>query len=449
MKTTEELARFVVTTRWGDIPGDVVEVSKRSILDCIGVMLVGARDTIGHIMRGHASDLGGAPQSSVVCGDFKTSTPSAAFANGTMAHALDYDDFSYNGHPTASMLPAVLAIGEWLNLSGRTSLEALIVGYEVYGKMGAASGELYSSGWHPTAVFGTMGATAAAAKMLNLDIDKTRIAFGIAASQTSGLKQNFGTMTKPFHAGNAGRSGIVSALLAKQGFTANQNIIEDPAGFAAVFLSNPDLVKMTGNLGNPYRLVTAGPSIKKYPSCGANHRPLDAILQLMAEHNISYDDIDSVEVEVSPLITRIVIYSDPQTGFQGKFSLEYNLAAAILDGVVGLKTFTDEKAKSPQMREALKKARVKVNPEWALDLGSPTPVTVTLRNGTRFTKQVDAPRGSPQVPLIRDELIAKFEDCAEGSLASEEMQKVIELVENFESLDNLEELMGYLRTAPM
>lgn len=436
------LAEFVAEQHFDDIPEKAIKVAKAHSLDCLGVMLAGSLDPVGKVVTKYVKMTGDGSEVGVAGGHFRTSVPNAAFANGTMAHALDYDDFGYHGHPTVTLLPVALALGEKLRCSGEDILEALVLGFEVYGKIGATCDELYSRGWHPTAVFGTMGATAVAAKLLKLNVEQISMAFGIAASLASGLKQNFGTMTKALHVGNACRNGILAATLAKEGFTANCKILEDPLGFGYAFAGADryHVEKLTKDLGNPFRLISAGPTLKKYPCCGGSHCALDAILQLVKEHNISYQQVDTIEVEISPYLSQMLIYSEPETGFQGKFSLEYVMAAAILDKKVVLGTFTDEKVRDSKMREILRKVKVVVHPEWSGAIYT-APVKVILKDKRVYTNQINIPRGSPDAPLSSEELAAKYTDCAEKVLSPEQIKRSMELLLNLERLKDVKELM--------
>lgn len=222
---TEEFARFIVETDFDAVPRKVIAYSKDLLLDCVGCALAGSLEPIGKIVTGYARDTGGVPESGIIGGGFRTSAPDAALVNGTLCHSMDYDDGGYHGHPSGTVVPVLLALGEKLKTSGREIMEAHAVGFEVYGKIAENCKELYAGGWHPTAIFGVMGAVATASKMLKLDVDQTRSAFGIAASHVSGTKANFGTMTKPMHSGNAARTGVVSAMLASAGFTGRKDIM--------------------------------------------------------------------------------------------------------------------------------------------------------------------------------------------------------------------------------
>ena len=295
---------------------------KRVSLDCLGAALAGYSHPIGKIITDFVKESGGSPKATVIGAGFKTSPHEAALANGTMAHALDYDDYSLvlAGHPSVSLLPSILAIGEDRGISGKKVLTAYIVGFEIESKLGAGVNfRHYELGWHATCTLGTLGAAAACSSILGLDIEKTRMALGIAASEASGLRQNFGTMTKPFHAGLSARNGVIAALLAEKGFTADKNILEAEFGFCNLFCGKGeyDSERITSNLGNPFAIFEPGISIKPYPSCGGTHTALDAMLYLAKENDINPSDVEEIGVDVPELLPRVLIHSNPKTGLEG------------------------------------------------------------------------------------------------------------------------------------
>jgi len=349
MGVTEQVARFIVESSIDRVPPEAIKTAKDAMLDCFGVTLAGAATSDGRIMTAFVREVGGNPVATVIGGGFRTSAPWAALANGTMGHAEDFDDSGYAilGHPTVPLLPAMLALGEQHKASGKDIIEAYIVGFETESKLGRAmipSGH-YQRGWHATGTLGTMGAAAASAKLLGLDVQQTRMALGIAASQVSGIRQNFGTMTKPFHAGHAARSGVVAAMLAKGGFTAHASVIEEQLGFCNVFKGdNPyDLDNITTGLGETLEILTSGIAFKLYPSCHETHASINTALELRQKHSIQPKDIESIDCTVSELIATVAFYTEPATGLEGKFSVEYCTARALHSGKVGLEDFTDEK----------------------------------------------------------------------------------------------------------
>jgi 2-methylcitrate dehydratase PrpD len=447
MGATAKIARFVVETDFQSIPQEAAKIAKQHCLDCLGVALAGSVDPSGKIITEHVRGMGGNLEAVVVGGGFRTSAANAALANGTIAHALDYDDYGYPGvpnagHPTAAIFPAALTLADKLKLSGKDLLEAYILGLEVYKSTASACGAAYDRGWHPTSIFGTMGATAACSKLLKLDVDQMRTAFGITASQTTGLLQNFGTMTKPLHAGNACRSGIVAAMLAKDGFTANPDILDDPSGFGHAFFQGAcDVEKMSEGLGAPYGIASPGLIMKRYPCCGFLQRPIDAILKLVEQQKISHEDVEHVTVDVNATMGSVLIHPEPRTGPESKFSMPYSLAAAMVDKRLGLETFTDERVLNPKLQEVAKKVEMKVHPDWPAEIAKKgVLLTIKLKDGRTFSHQVDMEKGSPQARMAIDALTAKYRDCAKLALSPQRIEKSMGLMLDLENLKNVAEL---------
>jgi len=446
MGTTERLARFIVETSFDQIPIEAIKVAKEAMLDCLGVTIVGAVGPEGRIIAEFVQEMGGNPVAAVIGAGFRTSAPWAALANGTMGHAEDYDDsgFAMIGHPTVPLLPTILALGEQCKAPGKDIIEAYVIGFETESKLGrgmAPSGH-YQRGWHATATMGTMGAAAASAKLLKLDVQQTRMALGVAASQASGLRRNFGTMTKPFHAGNAARSGVVAGLLAKKGFTAHADILEDHFGFFQVLKSDTpyDLDRVTDGLGETFELTTSGIAVKLYPSCHDTHACINHVLELASKHNISPQDARSIDYAVSELIASVATYTDPKTALEGKFSLEYCIARALHDRAVRLEHFTDEKVNEPKIKETMKRITRHVDPSLRALAGAN--VTIKLADGRQFHQgSTDVIKGFPQQPLTHEELTAKYRDCARLLLSPQDVERSLELMEKLENLDGIADLM--------
>ncbi len=446
MGVTERLARFVVETSYEDIPPEAIRIAKEISLDCLGTTLAAYADSVGRIITKITRDLGGTPECTVIGAGFKSSPAQAALANGTMAHALDYDDMGLSmGHPSVPVLPVVLALGEKMHLTGKDILTAHLIAFEVQGKIGYGSEELYSTGWHPTGVFGVMGATAAAAKLLKLDIDQTRMAFGIAASHAAAAKPNMGSMTKPLHAGNAARGGIMSALLAKEGYTADPDIIEHPLGYAFAYIHEGryDLDKMVSTLADPWHIIKPGVTLKKYPCCGGNHAPLDALFKMMDEHKFNYEDVESVQVDCDKSVGLMLSFEEPEDGYQGKFCLQYNIAAALVDGSVTKATFTDERVQDPRIQEAMKKVKKVVHWDWKREFGTwKSPVTITLKSGQQFQELGNVIKGSPHTPLSIEEIIDKYKDNAHGTISDVNISESIDMMLDLENLRDVADLMA-------
>jgi len=446
MGVTEQVARFIVDSSIDRVPPEAIKSAKDAMLDCFGVTLAGAATSDGRIMTAFVREVGGNPVATVIGGGFRTSAPWAALANGTMGHAEDFDDSGYAilGHPTVPLLPAILALGEQRKASGKDIIEAYIVGFETESKLGRAmipSGH-YQRGWHATGTLGTMGAAAASAKMLGLDVQQTRMALGIAASQVSGIRQNFGTMTKPFHAGHAARSGVVAAMLARGGFTAHASVIEEQLGFCNVFKGdNPyDLDNITSGLGETLEILTSGIAFKLYPSCHETHASINTALELRQKYSVQPRDIESIDCTVSELISTVAFYTEPVTGLEGKFSVEYCIARALHSGKVGLEDFTDEKVNQPDVRETVKKITRHLDPSLR-GIGGIEVVIKTTDGRELRERSGEMLKGFPQVPLTREELATKYRECAQLTLSSKDVEGSLTLMESLEDVGDITELM--------
>jgi len=450
MNVGERLARFVAETQ--RVPEDAILQAKRAVLDTLGVALAGSREESARAVVDWLRDQGGRPEAAVLGRALRLPAADAALANGTAAHALDFDDVSLpmRGHPSAPLLPAVLALGEAAGSSGRDLLTAFVLGFEVEAKLGRAiGGPHYALGWHATSTMGVLGAAAACARLLRLDAGRTRMALGIAASLASGLQQNFGSMTKPLHAGWAARGGVVAAQLAARGFSADAEAIEGPSGFLRAMSggAEPDLTPFDA-LGEPFEIVTPGVGVKLYPCCYAVHRSLDAVLALRTAHDIAPGDVAEVRAEVSRGGLMPLRAEPPATGLEGKFSLEYCLAAALIDGGVSLAAFSDEAVRRPAVREMMAKVKVSEGAKAGeFPIGGYAAVRVVLRDGTGYGTRVDVPRGDPSRPLSWEELAAKFRDCAGGVLSAEAAEHAVAMVEGLDGLADAKGLTEALSAA--
>ena len=452
---TKKLAHFVVETRMEDIPQEALEVAQKAITDCIGVTFPGSLEPQGEIIRGYAGKMGGVAESSIIASDLKTSPYVAALANGTMGHALDFDDMGGFGHPSVVLAPAVLAIGESIGTSGKDILAAYVIGYEVATCLRGPLWTHYLRGWHATDNFGSLGAGAAVAWLLKLDVYQVRMVLGIAASLAGGLRQNFGTMTKPLHAGQAAANGIQAALLAQADFTADDSIIEAPLGFAKVFGHDQevDWEKASGSLGKTFNITALsssnGISIKPYPSCGCTHAGIDAALFLKKRYGVKSDDIAEVEMGTSPYEGQVLIHHRPKSGLEGKFSLEYTEARALHSGEVKLRHFTDEGVREPAITRLIERMKwVEKYPMPPFEKPNESmrtqSVTVKLVDGKEYSHEVSISKGRPQNPLTSDEIISKYKDCASAVLSKEGVDKSLSMLLNFGDVKNIRELMETL-----
>ncbi len=445
MGVTEKLAQFVVDTSYDSLPEGAVSAAKRAVLDTLAATIAGCREEASGIITGYVRELGTAGEAGVVGSGFRAAASEAALANGTLAHALDYDDVSTSmlGHPSAPLLPAVLAVAEKTGAPAKDVIVAFVLGFEVECKVGSAIGAShYARGWHPTATLGTLGAAAACAKLLRSELAATRAALGIATSLAGGTRQNFGTMSKPLHAGTAARNGVVAASLAAKGFTADASIIEAPLGFLHLFgVGEHDGEKAVASLGQPFDIISPGISVKLYPCCYASHRAVDAALQLQKETDIEPRRIARVEARVSRGTAIPLIHHRPRTGLEAKFSMEYCLAAALLDGRINLASFSDEAVQRPQTQELLRRVEI-VEEEEGQPIVGPATVTVILDDGGQHSRHVETPRGDPKAPLTWQELVAKYRDCAASILTDAATARSAEIIADLEAAPDVGELMG-------
>ena len=451
MGATTILAQFAAKTRAADISTEAIAATKRHILDCTGVGLAAIAEPAGRIVLDVTRSQGGNPQARVFGSNVRTSTVSAAWANGSLSHLLDFDDTGFS-HPTACILPAALAAAEEADAAGADLVAAVCIGLEVFERMSSSGRqhepELRRRGFHPTSLYGCSAAAAAAGSIARLDAGQMAVAIGLAAANAGGLTQHFGTWGKGIHAGNSARAGVTSVLLAQRGYFADPDGLDGDFGFYAAFHGegNYDLSRVGEGLGTHWSIVDPGLTIKRYPCCGGNLRALDAALGLIEEHRIKFDDVALLEVDVHPDLLNTVRFHKPTVGFRGKFSLDYVLAAMLLDGRVDLDSFSDEYCNSPRMRASLDKVRINTHPEWPDDPASrrKSPVTITLKDGRKLTKLVDKVRGSPGNPMTRDELLGKYRACASRVLKGERLERSIAALENLESLGCVSELMDTL-----
>jgi 2-methylcitrate dehydratase PrpD len=445
MQLTEGLAQFVTDLHTSDIPSQARDLAVRAVVDTVGVVLAGSREDCARIVAELVRARESRPVATVAGQGFRTTPESAAFVNGVAGHALDYDDVNtaMTGHPSVPLVPAVLAVGEETGATGLETITAFIAGFEVETRIGRSIGlSHYARGWHATATVGVLGAAAAAAKLYGLTVDQTRMALGIAVSLASGSRQNFGTMTKPLHPGHASQNGIVAAQLAARGFTADATAIEAPLGFFSLFSpggdGNPETV--LAGLGRDFEMLHSGISVKNYPCCFGTHRAVQAVLDLVSEDRLTAGSVERVDVLMPRGAAAPLIHSRPATGLEGKFSMEYCVAAALLDGRVGLSTFEDREVQRPAAQELLRRVGLSEADVECAPAEGFAEVRLQLRDGSEIVRRVDEPRGGPQTPLTLQELTAKYRDCSEPVLGGEGSEHSLQLLLDLEQLHSLTDL---------
>jgi 2-methylcitrate dehydratase PrpD len=444
---TERVANLIVDFRLESAPPRAIHVAKERILDTVAVSLAAINLDAGRIATAYVKERGGSPEAGVIASGFRTSVEHAALANGVLAHAHLWEDngTALVGHPSSPITSAILPVAEWRGSSGRDVLRAFLMGFELEVRFGRALNPLmYDLGWHNTSVVGTLGATAAVGVLLGLSAEQLRLAFGIATSLAAGLRQNFGTMTMPLHVGNAARNGVLAALLAEQGFNADANIIEAPLGFANLFTApgKHDLSKLTANWADPLEVINPGSQIKFYPAGGPSNTGIDATLDIARSEDVRPEDVvEIVWAGAARWIAKTLIRSEPTCGIEGKTSLPFLLAACIVDRDVTMRTFTDEKVRDPRIRALMQKVRIVEHPEFAEDVVNfGCEVTVRLADGRSYSRVVRYPKGHPENPLTRDELLGKYRQCADVALDAAARERSIALLERLEQLPDIREL---------
>jgi 2-methylcitrate dehydratase PrpD len=441
---TQRFARSVLETR--DIPAEALAAARDALLDTLGCALAGSLEHTAEIVQRWVQENGSRPVASVWGTPLASSPMDAAFANGVASHALDFDDSlpTLRGHPSATIVPASVAAGELAGASGKAVAEAIVIGVEVAGIIGQALGAgHYMRGWHTTATAGTLAATAAAARVLGLTTEQLQQAWGLAASQTAGLVRNFGTMTKPFHAGNAARSALAAVTFARAGFTANAEIFEGKNSYFDTYggAEREPLEKLLAAFGKPWQIVKPGIYVKRWPCCYCNHRPVGGLLQLMKEHQIKADEVTAVRIGFLPGSDEALVSTDPHTGLEGKFSIEYCAAATLLDGKLTLDTFTDAMVQRPAIRPLMKKVRrehVEAKGLYSGIVGYTDVILETTRG--KFETRVNHAPGSPEWPMTSADRAEKFLDCAGRVLGDKGARRLLELGQRCTDLADIREL---------
>ena len=439
MKVTETLARYGLDVSYKSLPKEVVHQAKRCFLDLIGVALGGSRQPLAKILLKTVQELGGKPQATVLGLGVKTSVTHAALVNGAMAHALDYDDTHVRGmgHPSAPLIPAVLAVAEWKGASGKTALEAFIAGFEVETRIGRGMGlKHYDRGWHSTATFGRFGATVAAGKLLGLSLDQMKMAMGLAGTQAAGLRLVFGTMTKPFHPGKSAFDGVLSALLAQRGFTCAPNIIEGKKGYLEALGDESRLEPMVQSLGRKYEILNN--TFKPYASCLMTHPTIDAVIEMRNKYHLKPEDIEQISCEVSKFCLDSAGQVEPKTALAGKFSTYYCAALALTEGVAGEDMFTDRKVLDPKMVALRKRVRARIVPGYE---DTQAKVTIATKGGKTYTAYVDTPKGDPRNPPTDKELEEKFRTLAPVALSKPKMDRLVKTIWSLEKLGNMRQFI--------
>lgn len=410
-----QLAEFAREVEFSDLPDSAVEIAEQCYLDTIGVGLAGSKADPGskaiEMTKATGTDGGDAS----VLGDAMTaSAPAAAFVNGTAMHALDFDDVSPAniGHPSAPLVAAALGVGELTGASGKDLITAYVAGFEVAARLAEVihPGH-YQAGWHSTGTFGTFSAAGAAISLLDLDEQQSLHALNMAASSPAGVQENFGSMTKPMHAGQAARAGVTAGLLAGQDFTADPTAVTGDLGFFKLY-QGPTGIELPDELrlGEEWSIVDNGVQVKKYPCCYCTHAGIAATTALVDEHGIEPQDVSNIEVRTSEKGRQILQHDNPQTGFEGKFSIPYTVACAIALDRVGIDAFSEETVTNPDVRHVIDRVNFEADSSIPYD-NYTTRITIETADGEVYEGMKESPPGRDGNPLSTAELEEKFAMC--------------------------------------
>jgi 2-methylcitrate dehydratase PrpD len=443
---TRRIAEFVTETPTGAVPDAAIAAACHGLVDTLGCALAGTSEPVSEIAAGYVREHGGRGPVTVWGHGLATSPADAGFVNAISAHALDFDDSHPNarGHASASIVPTVIAAGEAVGAGGRDVLAAYAIGIEVAAKMGRGFGfGLLGGGWHPTAAVGVIASTAAAARLMGHDADQLRRALGVAGSEVSGLLRNFGTMTKPYHTGHSARAGIMAAWLGGAGITSDPNILDGEGGVFAAYSANGETAKdLAADLGTGWEIVEPGNFVKNWPCCYSNHRSISAMLALIEEHDFKAGEVEGVKISFLPGGDTALVSREPRTGLEGKFSIEYVIAAMLLRDPLTLPTFTDPMVLRPEAQALIGKVRREIIPAEGKFAGlvGYNIVEVKTKRGT-FTLREDRTPGNPAVwPMSEDDRRTKFLDCARLALGDEGAEALFDLAGRTAELGNISEL---------
>ncbi len=455
-KISDEAVNFILSRK--AMPQDVKAKAMEHIVDGFAVMLAGSRTECVRKVAGFVKGKGGNPQSTAIGLGFKAPTPDAALINGTSGHADDYDDtqlstapdrlYGLMTHPTVPVLAAALAVGEERGSSGREILEAFVAGFEVECKLAETIKPAhYWKGFHTTATIGAFGAYAAVGTLFGLDEDALKASLGITASLTSGIRANFGTMTKPLHAGMAASNGVIACLLGKEGFTANMSALDGRWGFMEIMAGGSDPEMMMGKMGAPYSIVDPGATFKMYP-CGCLGQPsMDTLRDIVIEEDLHDEDVREIRLRAGPNILEPLRYTAPVDDLQAKFSLQFALASILLRRRAGPREYSMEWLMDPAMQSTMRKVKT-IHDEGIAAMGVEkmrSVVEVELTDGRIIRREASDARGTPEKPLKPHELEEKFMECAGFVYDEEKSKEALALIRRLDKLSDVSELTDLLR----
>lgn len=433
---TQMIIDFICDTKYEDIPEIARENAKGRILDTLGVMVKGGKESVGSVMKEFISRYGGKAESSVVNFGERTDVLTSTFVNGCLSHAIDFDDHYILSHPSIGVVPALISVGEMVGASGEELITAYVVGLEIYTKVQKMmSTEPWYRGFHASGIWGTLSSCATAGKLLGLNKEQMLNAWGTACSSFCGIKRNMGTMTKPFHAGRSAEGGIRAALLAQIGCTSHPDAFEGRFGLLYCFLSETEpRWQYIEELGKDYDLENSPTLIKPHPSCGGTHAAMNGMLQLIREHDLHEEDIDHVDVGMNQGGVDSLYYPDPQNIYEAKFSMHFCMALLMHFRRWGVDLHTEETVHDPAMRALYPKTNFYVDEKLDKEIDRDmcdyhAIVTVYMKDGKVYSIHSNPP------VLTYDEIKFKFDCNVDGILSKEKAERISETVRNLDKLD--------------
>jgi 2-methylcitrate dehydratase PrpD len=436
---TLKLAENSMSFTLDGLPKEAIEVARHCFLDWLGVTLAGSREPLTRILLEEAVAEGGNPQATVIGDGRKVTIKQAALINGSAGHALDYDDVHLlmPGHPTVPVVPALLALAEYQGRDGKDFLTAMVAGIEAECRVGTMMNQShYGAGWHATGTVGTFGATAAAAKLLGLDAEGCANAMGIGGTQAAGLRSMFGTMCKPFHAGKAAVNGLSSALLSQRGFESRNDVLECSQGFADTQTENYDPAAALDGLGEKFH--TPDVLFKYHAACYGTHATIEAASALKRDNNIDPDNVASIDVHVRGDNLRICNILNPATGLEGKFSLRFTAAMALLGENTGvIANYNEQKVQDPEIVAVRDKISVHANDDLGL---AEADVVISMKDGTVHQTRGDVETPDADLDRQWSRLSVKFTDMAAPVIGAAGARNVIDAVLHLEACDNIADI---------
>lgn len=448
MSIAAQLAQRIVAARYEDLSPEAIRWAKVGLLDTVGVTLAGASEGTARLAEAALAGCAADGPSLLFGSNRRVDPLSAALINGAAAHALDYDDCnnSMGGHPSAPVLAALIALAEKIGVSGRDFVLAYVVGFEVEARIGRAVNLYhYEKGWHPTATLGVFGSAAACGKLFGMDAERIAVGLSIAASFSSGVKANFGSMVKPLHVGHCARNGLFAMLLAREGYTAGPEVFEHKQGFLNVFNGpgNYDVQRMLANWFDPFEIVEPGIGIKQHPCCASTHPAVDCMIELRRSHDLRPERVARIESWTHKRRLEHTNRPNPRSALDAKFSLQYCLARALMHGAVLIDHFEGDAWRDPQANTLLAKVEATTfyEGQFPPDNHYGAEVRVTLDDGRVVSSRVDQALGrSAANPIPPEMLQTKFTDCAARVLPADQIGALHDAIQRVETLRDMREL---------